>query len=824
MLVLEWFTYFVTERANLVRFSTRKLVLALDLRVFAIDVPPSVAGTNVQQFSALLRLIGETFPAVRCILLGGNTGYDPSDLGRILRPDNCSEDGSLPMPLVLDVSYCGMPLPNSFFHLSYWRQLVYLDMSSVPGTLKGIIKTGTFHRRALPNLRVLKVCNRELDDVSLGPIAEVICQRLWSLDLSRNKLTDSCVRKVLCPCFGADNLTAQRGRNEVEGKLNVVQGVTGAEIPPTWHAWFSYIAESALSASFSHPERYLADSPVYDENSQHVIRLSGTEPLRSDHVESLKEILVGGSAQLPPDWHDAQNADICKPSPSLTHLHLSDNPEFTMEGIESIFRFSRGHIRHFDCALPAIATGGQVPFTLAGVFGRSHLFRPVFASNLQSLRIHHSLVTHIPTISDSRKGALASLEYAETVLRKRAEMTYPQAFVPDLNPRLQSLTLTCLPRVSSGPLIDKLKQFLISAADQGNALRAQQVESPVSHRGPKMLRGLRHIRLEFERYPPQDENLDGPFESLDAQALLDSCTESFSFFAEEASAGHKDAKRSQISKGGGRPGNRKSIAFRDSDNGYGVGGNVDARRAAKELEQPGADGVANAHPPPTSTSHFEPASVTDAVDPKRAGQRDRLSHYPLPGALDVESEYICEHLLLDDSGNASDSTAVKVPVWVGSGRQGPSRAVNAYMANLSMESLRTHIRPATPDQVKAGVPLDACVYNAAWDAILWLVEEADEDENAAEGNTYDGLPPSSASKEAQSSVTSRRPLPRHRNHRSPAMRDVVDAIRQFRAETRASYRPRGLSPTPPTGQKEQQRQPQLASRYWTGTLEVLLAS
>ncbi|CAK7268651.1 hypothetical protein SEPCBS57363_003201 [Sporothrix epigloea] len=819
--VLEWFIYFVTERAKLVRFSTRKLVLALDLRVFDTDVPPSIAGTNVQQFSALLRLIGETFPAVRCILLGGNTGYDPSDLGRILRPDDCPDDGSLPIPLVLEVSCCGMSLPNNFFYSSYWRQLVYLDMSSVPGTLKGIIKTGTFHHRALPNLRVLKVCNRELDDDFLGPIAELTRQRLWSLDLGRNKLTDSCIRKVLCPCFGADNLTAQRGRYEVEGKLNVVQGITGAEIPHTWRVWFSYIAESALSASFSHPERYLADSPVYDENSRHVLRLAGSEPLRSDHVESFKKILVGGPGQLPPDWHDAQNADICKPSSSLTHLHLSGNPELTMEGIESVFRFSRGHIRHFDCASPAIATCGQVPFTLAGVLGRSHLFRPVFASNLQSLRIHHSLVTHIPTLSNSRKSALAALEYAETVLRNRAEMAYPRAFVPDLNPRLQSLTLTCLPRVSRGPLIDKLKQVLISAADQEIALWAQQAEIPVSRRGPRMLRGLRHILLEFEPHPPQDENLDGPFESLDAQALLDSSADSFSFFAEEASTGHKDAKRSQIGKGGGRWSNRRSKSFRDSDNGDSVGGNVDARRASEEPKLPGTGGVANAPPPRFSTTHFKPVSVTDVVEQNRAGQRGRLSHYPLPGALDVESEYVRELLFLDDSGNAS--TAIKVPVWVGSGRQGPSRAVNAYMANLSRESLRTHIRPATPDQVKAGVPMNACIYNAAWDAILWL-GEADEDESAAKGNTLNGLPTSAASKEAQSGMASRRPSSQHQSHHSPAMRDVVDAIRQFRAETRASYRPRGLSPTPPTGQKEQQQQPQLASRYWTGTLEVLLAS
>ncbi|CAK7272730.1 hypothetical protein SEPCBS119000_005277 [Sporothrix epigloea] len=780
---LAWFTHLVTVRAKHVRNSTRKLVLALDLGISDTDTPSSIISTNLQEFAAALRLIGVAFPAVRCILLQGNTGYDLSDLGRLPKPEEYPDDGSVSMPLVLDIGCCGMPVPRSFFHTSYWRHLVYLDISGVHGSLQGNIRAGTFYHSVLPALRVLKICNRELDDASLASLAKFTCRRLWSMDLSQNRLTDSCVRNALHQCFGTDELTVQGGCYEVEGKLAVVQDRAGAAIPQMWRGWFSYVVESDQSATFSHPDRYLADSPLYDESSQTVRRLAGNEPLRSDRVEDFKRILAGSPGQLPPDWLDAQNADICQLPQSLTHLHLGENPSFTVEGVESVFRFSRGHIRHFDCASPAMATGGQVPFALAGIVGRSHLFRPVLASNLQSLRIHHSLVTQIPTLHDPRKSALVALDYAETVLRARAEMAYPLAFVPDLNPRLQSLTLTCLPRVSRAPLIDKLKQFLLAAADQENALGAQRAAFPMSRRGPTMVRGLRHIRLEFEPETPLDTNLDGPFESLDAQGLLDASAEDFSFFAGKSPAALPDAENMQMRNG-------------DS-------------------------GVARPFPP-ADASLSGSSSASDVVGKAKARQSDRLPYYPLPGALDADSEYVCERLLLHEPDHASDGVAIRVSVWVGSGRRGTNQALNAYMANLSRESLRSHIRPATPDQVKVGVPEGACVYNAAWDAILWLVGEPDDDGESS-SMTKDAVSLAEQPSMAPGQLASQLQSPHGQMH------NVVDAIRQFRAETRAACRPRGLSPTSPASSasfknKEPQCQQQkLGSRYWTGTLEVLLA-
>ncbi|KIH90790.1 leucine rich repeat domain containing protein [Sporothrix brasiliensis 5110] len=825
-----------------VRNSTRRLIVSLDFRDFAVDVPMSIAGSSGRSFSETLRLLGTAFPAVRCILLGGNTGYDPSDLGHLLHPDDYPEDGSVPMPLILDIAGCGMPLPNTFFHPSYWRQLVYLDMSNVPGSLKGIIKTGTFNQGALPHLRILKLRGRVLDDASLAPIAEHAKQRIWSLDLTSNKLTDSSVHALFYQCFGTDDLTAQPSHFEVEGKLAVVGDVPEETIPSLWRGWLSYIVESAASGTFSHPDRFLADAPVYDADNHSppsVARLAGNEPLRSDRAKDVKLALAGGPGQMPLDWHHVWDTDICKLPVSLTHLYLSGNRDFTVEGVESIFRCSRGHIQHFDCASPTIPTGGLVPFTLTGILGRSHLFRPVMASNLRSLRVHHSLVTQIPTLSDPSRSPREALMYAETVLRERAETAYPLMIAdlgPDWNPRLQSLTLAGLPRISAGPLIDKLIRFLVSAAEQEAAVRAQQAAVSLSRHGPTVLSGLRHLRLEFEPYPPQDGDLDGAFDSLDAKALLNAnSSDAFSFFRETrtavttAAGTEAAAKKSyQLNDAGLCKDGERTAAGGDDGRGSGYGdeniggANDNASRntnVPRHSDCPGAGGSA-------SPDHLHSRAGKDNV--AQAKKSDRLSHYPLSGALDASSEYVRELLSLgDNSQTAINTTAdnstnaqqtIQLSVWVGSGQPGTNRAINGYMANLARPSLRANIRPATPDQVAAGVPVGACVYNAAWDAIAWLPPPDESKRHLPTAATSGAV-----NKGRHRLGSAVRP---HRHPKDGVMVDVVDAIRQFRAETRSGKRNPGgwaLQASRQDGRMYGENQ-QPVPRHWAGTLEILLAS
>lgn len=789
---LEWLVYFFTRHAKTVRISTRSLVASLDFRALTVDTL-SVTDASGHNFPDLLRQIGVLFPAARCILIGAKLDYDPASIGRLLQPDSYPEDGSVPVPQILDISHCGLPLPNDFFHLSYWRQLVFLDMSHLPGSMRGIIKTGTFTRGALPNLRILKLQGRGLTEESFTPIAEFSKGRLWSLDLSQNNLTDASVYILLSQCFGrhdlnADN-TADGIRAEVEGKLVDLKLTGPVPLPPVWRGWLSFIQESPSSGTFTHPDRHLADAPVYDTRIGRKSRLSGNEPLRSDSAQDIKIALTGGVGCPSPDWHDARDTDICTAPSSVTHLHVSGNPGFTVEGLEAIFRRSRGYIRNFDCESPMIPTGQSLAsrnpnplakaslklntkkLTLAGILGRSHVFRPVFASDLQSLRVHHSLVTHTPTLLDAdpvngRSSplnlslnltsplSLSAVQYAETVLRERAEMAYPLTFVPDLNPRLQFLTLTRLPRVSSGPVIDSLIHFLISASDQEATIR--RTAASLSRRSPTMLRGLRHIRLEFDPWPRRSDDHDAAsaLDSLDAGALLNSGADDFSFFKDEVLQSHPPAAQVASSRPSGQSNSHAS---------------VDAT-------------------PPSATTLTTP----------NGNQSVRMSHYPLPGADAPDTEYVNQTIYLDHDGARHSQT---VPVWVGSGFDNldplhkHSLAVQAYMANLADPELRANVRPATPDQVMAGVPIGVCVYNLAWDAIVWLESGSITYAAFCEQNRDKAI----------------------RKERQAKMKDVVQTIRQFRARTKAEY-----TALMEASRLAGQWASAPAHRHWMGKLELLL--
>ncbi|MBE3048697.1 hypothetical protein IMZ48_40605, partial [Candidatus Bathyarchaeota archaeon] len=157
--------------------------------------------------------------------------------------------------------------------------------------------------------------------------------------------------------------------------------------------------------------------------------------------------------------------------------------------------------------------------------GSAHIWRPVFSSNLRSLRIHHSVVTQIPTLEAEGLSPLARLWLAETAIRQRCEMAYPQALAPDMNPRIVSLTLTKIPRRSSGPLIDKITAFLRLASVQERDIADATISS--SRRAPMMLRGLRHISLEFEPDPMEDLSQLTLSGDLDAEDLLGMDRESF---------------------------------------------------------------------------------------------------------------------------------------------------------------------------------------------------------------------------------------------------------------------------------------------------------
>lgn len=626
------------------------------------------------------------------------------------RPEN-------PLQL-LDLARCTQEFTPKLFRSDYFRDLVYLDVSFTPGSVKTAVQS-SLNPEYLPELRILKVEGRELDDSAACLLFRTFGLRLWSLTLCNNKLTDAIIHELLRSCFSA--LSFQSSSHfETEGKLVRPHGAGTRVFGP-----FEFIEESPYSAGFHHPERYLADAPRYTSRPSeaghqewHVLRSSAMEPRRRDTADDIKRLLLRHAIENTASTASTLIDSVRSTKGGLTHLYLSGN-KFTTAGISLLLRASAGRLEHFECDSsqflpPGLPTPPTWPRSLQvwGVFGLEHLCRPVVSSNLRALRVHHSLVTHIPELRAEGLPAITATALAESSFNERVKMAYPRAFVPDANPRLSSLTLTGIPARSTGPLIIEICKFLeLASAQQGEIEESKiLVDGP----GPSLLRGLRHIRLELlPDHGPASPSLEDVADGTDFDALLD-------------------------------PANDRS-AGRSLD---GVGGDawdITARRPDDAAQPPG---------PPVGTS------ITDIP---------REHFFSRSG---LEGDYIAYRI---EAAKSWTGNVASVPVWLGpadAARPGShttttTKAVDAYAALVRDRRLHRRVGPASPGQVAAGAPPGAYLFHVAWEAMV--------------------VPPAPA------------PLPKPRTLWNQ-MRDVGDAVKDYRARTRGS------------------------ARHWTGRLELVRTS
>ncbi|KAK2071587.1 hypothetical protein P8C59_005996 [Phyllachora maydis] len=680
----------------------RALVRTLDLRA----VPAAELRVHLPRddgLADLLRTLPAVLPRLRCILLDGQ----PADASPRV--------AAFEAPLMLSLAHCPTRLPLSFFATPYMAGLIYLDVSDIPGPL---FPGGALSPQTLPNLRILKARRREVDGATAGALFGVFTDQLWSIDLGQNPLGDGFIDAMLLSSFPAPSLSSG-AHFAVEGRLrpHAARGLG-----------FDFVEESRHSAGFAHPDRYLADAPGYVQDTvaaaqeTDVVRANGSAVILDDSADAILEALVGSEGQASPTLEAVQGSDCCRNRGGITHLSL-DGTRLTADGLLRILSKSRGYLEHlrcdrmlFSCPKPLLPKHMVEAPVMYGILGAAHLFRPVYSANLQVLRIHHSLVTRVLSLEAGNLAGRESAWLAERYCHPRATIAYPQAYVPDMNPRLLSLTLTRIPRYSCGPVIDAILDFLRLASLQERAIQ----EAPASsRRGPLTLRGLRHIRLDFEDVVREPTASFMEDEGIDTGALLDSPSGQFSFFADSA----------------------------------------------------------------WSTSPSSPtASHPPAMTPRREQQppprhpHGRLGHFPY---ADHEGEYLHQTLRAPAAGSRGE--AVTVPVWIGPGTPGPHPAVNEYMRQLRDPALHTGVAPASPCHVAAGVPAGACVFGAAWGAVLAVPAAAE---------------------------------PRVDPAAVRAMRDVAAAVRDYRHRTRAAFDAAGL-PVPPPGPPH---------CHWTGRLELALQS
>ena len=461
-------------------------------------------------FARALRLCPNTL----CILLDGHADIDP---GGLL---GAGSGPSSHLPMLFSIADCPYELPGNFFNSHTFHRLVYLDVSAVPGSVRYILRPGL-----LPNLRVLKLRARELDDESLGSLSHVYGQRLWSLDVSSNRFTDDVIDTLKDKCFSKAGLR-HNAYFYTEGKLSFIPGGS-KEFGP-----FYQIQESRWSRVFNHPERFYVDSPIYlpDEGTRlqeyQVFRANGRERIRRD---TAGDVVSGLHQRL----DDSQSVLGIR---GLTHLDLSNNL-VSAAGIQRLIRTTNCQLEYLACdTMPLISlrtTRDKWPASaqLMGIAGAADVFRPVLSSNLRSLRIHHSLVTGILDLRLDSFSSLSRAYLAEKIVLPRIQSLYGGVFLPDMNPRLTSLILTHVPRRSSGPAITALINFLKLLSEQERSIQEIAESSRSSWRRPDMLLGLRRLRLEFEPDPMEDGFSTA--EDLDAEDLMSSGDQGFSFFEGE---------------------------------------------------------------------------------------------------------------------------------------------------------------------------------------------------------------------------------------------------------------------------------------------------
>jgi hypothetical protein len=626
-------------------------------------------------FNTKLKDAIQYLPNLSYVLVDGHNDLDPSEF--------LSQAGH--HVLLLSMADCSVSLTQKL--AASLRGMVFLDLSRAIGSLRPLLQRGE-----LPELRVLKIQGKEVDDTTAEILTTHFGTRLWSLDMSNNKLTDKALEIIRTHCLCPVDLRSD-ANFDVEGKLEFGSASPGLG---TWVR----IAESEWSGSFSHPNRHLVDAPLYDLHDtlpQEFVhkRLDGKFPVKSDTADAICRGLQGEDPYVPPANFQA--------SQGLTHLNVSDN-HISSLGISDLLTLGRGHLQEFSCNSMLLVPPSRASMTVgpktARLYGfyATHTLRPVLSSNLRALKLHHSVVTQLPTMEIDGLSTTARLYIAENLILPRAKEAFPEAFVPDMNPRINSLTLTCIPRRSSGPLIHKLISFLQLLAVQERAIFDMS-----SRRGPNVLAGLRHFRLEFEPDPYQED--DPIVADIDAEELLNSGDTGFSFFDDRA----------------------------------------------RESQQQTVEGLAESIQKPGSAASAPPQMETDLH----------------------EHEYLEMEIWVDGK-------PTKTQVWIGLKDSGNSLLQN-YRTIALHHKVRDHIGPASPAQIRVGVPSSALVFHTAWCMTI--------------------MPP-----EIQG--------PSRAKLQDMAMKDVLAKLKQFRLEGRAKYlslqREFGGRIVPP-GQPH---------GFWCGKLEV----
>ncbi|KAK4142784.1 uncharacterized protein C8A04DRAFT_37999 [Dichotomopilus funicola] len=605
-------------------------------------------------------------------------------------------------PMLLSLARSHGVLPTSFLSSPYLKSLLYLDISNMPGSLKYALSQGAR--------------GREMDNYTATLLFKAFWEQMWSVDLSGNKLTDEILDTMHQFSFPSE--TSRADHSAVEGKLS---------FSPNGTPLFGH-------GTFSHPHRHVADAPSYTIRAE-----DGAHSIATPRLNG-RALVSGSVGSHTPRLDSVKSLDICRGHQGITHLYLNGN-NISAAGLARIIRSSPGQLQRLECAPPSWLSKAS----MSGTLGWAHTFRPVFSSNLQMLRIHHSFVTRV-----------LSLELEGTQLLPRADIAYPEVFVPDMNPRIQSLVLTRIPR-----------SFLKLASMQERAI--QDIGSDSRH-APMTLLGLRHIRLEFE--PDFRDELQS------VSDLVKDDSNGFSFFGNSGWSSSPSAVA-----GPSRPTQTAENAVPSPPDLHNTP-ETQPTTETGDLPQPAE--VSLPRPP----SYYAEATIPTAT----------RTNQPLPHSPH-------EKHIWSWNGNRQSTQ-----VWAGPSITAIQGASNHHDISLKPAIreyawlLHTHPHlhrdpvPASPCHISAGVLPGELVFSAAWESIL--------------------CPPGTSLKDPSTPNTNKTPSrPTPTRAQLVGMRDVLAEIKAYRRETKAASE-RARREARVAGKQDGEVKLGAPHFHWSGKLEV----
>jgi hypothetical protein len=540
------------------RLHVRSHVIVLDFRKLGpvnflareIDLELTIRGRDGNLIFEWFGLLGQCFPSLKFLLVDGTgdassivrlskeiaSGPLPIENGSCLggspfkqsmsgmteddyemmaagpeRGDSVSYESTF-QPVLLSAAGCSqLFIPMFIGKEEIGANLLYLDISWTKQKPDDLLVLALPHQ-----VKILKMRGLSLKAKDIAQLLYKLKLRLFSLDLAYNDLTNEVIPLLLANNF----LPPLEQRSDTLPRIN-------------GHP-------STLSS------RYLEDAPAYRERAdpteeQENAVSEGRIPLRADSVDGVfNHLLENEHAKFirGPNWMPPA-ADSLMQQTGLTHLYLSNN-RFTSHALEILLSgTNRLQLLDFGSAeQPRHQVGSKYKSVLAyNQADTLKLLKPSISQRLESLRVHHSVVTLTPTIfavgefylSEARAIYVAEEEFA---IRK-VSFSPASDFLPELNPRIKSLTLTHVPRKSLGLVIDRLIKLLSLAAMQ--EVMIASASPPDARRGAQMLPGLRYLCLELA--PPAKvlkPSKDGPSVSgdVDADTFMEESGKDFSFFDE----------------------------------------------------------------------------------------------------------------------------------------------------------------------------------------------------------------------------------------------------------------------------------------------------